>query len=451
MSEQAEVAGQTDFGDPEIDRALDLLGPGTHLRVLNERRDLLRFGGSRITYQHSEERLTVQVRQSRGGRQAWAVGGSLSADAVLALKDRLRQILRELDPVPSDSGGSGPGGPPPAVRRCYPATVAASADDRVAIFRQLRDVLGTDVELGGSAGHSVVHHAVADTEGLRRSETRTLASISVVAEAGEGISSFARALDRDAAALDPIGLARRVAGGLTERARAELTEGRRRRVLFGPQAAASLLACFAQLAFGADEMSGGASPLADPAVRLSPLLTLVDDGTDTAGLPTGFDAEGGTKRRVPLLTGGRPAGVVHDRRSAAEVGTTTTGHAVPMGWRFGAGPAVSHLRLQPGATGPADLLTVLDDGLWIQRVDYVRVLQPRQSLVTGTTRNATLLVAGGEVVARVPQFRFTVRLEELLRDVVAVGAGSERADTPFMESIVSPAMVVEGFPVTGLG
>jgi len=48
--------------------------------------------------------------------------------------------------------------------------------------------------------------------------------------------------------------------------------------------------------------------------------------------------------------------------------------------------------------------------LYIQRLDYVRVVQARETLVTGTTRDATLWIEAGKVVASVPQFRFTLRL-----------------------------------------
>jgi len=41
----------------------------------------------------------------------------------------------------------------------------------------------------------------------------------------------------------------------------------------------------------------------------SELITLVDDGCDADGLPSGFDAEGNVRRRTPLLERGVLTGV----------------------------------------------------------------------------------------------------------------------------------------------
>ncbi len=86
-------------------------------------------------------------------------------------------------------------------------------------------------------------------------------------------------------------------------------------------------------------------------------------------------------------------------------------------------------------------------GLSIQRADYVRVVNSRQTLVTGTTRDATLWIEHGRIAARVPQFRFTLRLADLLGNVEVLGSRRERGDSVFMESVVAPAMLVSALPV----
>ncbi len=57
------------------------------------------------------------------------------------------------------------------------------------------------------------------------------------------------------------------------------------------------------------------------------------------------------------------------------------------------------------------------------------------------------MVEGGEIVARLPQFRFTLRLDELFASLAAVGVRRERGETVFMESVTAPGAVVDGFPV----
>ena len=74
-------------------------------------------------------------------------------------------------------------------------------------------------------------------------------------------------------------------------------------------------------------------------------------------------------------------------------------------------------------------------------------MQPRQTLVTGSSRDATLWLEGGRAAARVPQFRFTVRLDELFSSLETLGARRERGEAVFMESVVAPGAVTTSFPV----
>ena len=154
-------------------------------------------------------------------------------------------------------------------------------------------------------------------------------------------------------------------------------------------------------------------------------------------MPTGFDCVGTPKVHVPLIREGVLTGTVQ----------AATGHSVPPAWRFGADPIPSHLVLEPGALSDDDLARACGTGLMIQRVDYVRIVRARDTLVTGTTRDATCWIDNGRVVARLPQFRFTLRLLDLFNAVEAVGSRLERGETVFLESVVAPALLVSALPV----
>jgi predicted Zn-dependent protease len=311
----------------------------------------------------------------------------------------------------------------------FASTSGATAEDRVALFERAAASVPDGAAIGGSVTHVTATHSVANTDGVRRAETRTRAAMQVVATVGDR-SSWARVVARDAAEVDVPD----VGAGLAELPSRELAPGRYRAVL-APQAVVTLLATLGQVAFAAG--AGGSLEDRVGAELFSLLLSVVDDGCDDAGLPSTFDCEGVAKARVPLVERGVVRGVV----------SHATGHAVPPGWRFGAGPAASHLLLAAGDATDEALLEACGDGLYLQRVDYVRVVQPRQTVVTGSSRDATLWIAGGRPVARLPQFRFTLRLDELFASVAALGARRERGETPFMESIVTPGMVVDAFPV----
>jgi len=416
---------------------LELLGPPAHLEVLGERHELLRFGSSRVTYQHSEERLLVRARIVRGGRTAWGTTSSLHRPTLRALRERLEAMVNALPDgraPPLAEGGDGD----PAQKTYFESTASARADDRAALFRRALAACPSGASLGGSISHTLVEHGVANTRGLLRRERRTRVAAQFVG-ALDGRSSIGRVLHRDAAAVPIEHALEDVRGGLVHLPTRSLESGVYRAVL-SPQATNTLLAVYGQIALGGRQFLDGSSSSSGRIGQqlTSSLVTVDDHGGDADGLPTSFDSEGLLKRRVRLMDQGVLAGVVHDAETARRAGTEPTGHSAPPGWRFGADPIPSHLLMAAGSASDQDLLTACDTGLSIQRADYVRVVNARQTLVTGTTRDATLWIERGRIAARVPQFRFTVRLSDLLSSVEAVGHRRERGDAVFMESVVAP-------------
>ena len=429
-----------------LSELLELLGPPAHLEVLAERHELLRFGSSRVTYQHSEERLLVRARIVRNGRTAWGTASSLRRTTLRDMREQLEAIVDAL-PAGSAAPLAEAGDGAPAQQTYFASTTRARADDRAALFRRALAACPAGATLGGSISHTLVEHAVANTGGLLRRERRTRVAAQFIG-ALHGRSSIGRALHRDAAAVPIDHALADVRDGLVDLPTRSLEPGVYRAVL-SPQATNTLLAVYGQIALGGRQFLDGASSTSGRIGEqiTSPLITLSDNGGDAAGLPTSFDSEGVLKRRVPLLDHGVLAGVVHDAETARRAGTQPTGHSAPPGWRFGADPIPSHLLMAAGSATDADLVAACGTGLSIQRLDYVRVVNARHTLVTGTTRDATRWIETGRIAARVPQFRFTVRLADLLGSVEAVGSHRERGDTVFMESVVAPAILVAAMPV----
>jgi predicted Zn-dependent protease len=429
--------------EPNMDAVLAELGAPALVEVLDERQELLRFGASRITYQHSEQQLRARIQLVRDGRAVWGVTSALDRDTVRALKAQLEDAIDSL-PRARHFALSRHVAPSRSAYTSFASTAHATPADRAVAFHEALEALPSGADVGGAIVHQVVRHTVASTEQPARAEERTRALMHVVASRG-GQSTYARALDRDWSAIDRRAVMESVVGALEPLPLRELETGRTYRAVLAPQAVITLVATLGQIAFG------GASPFSERIGEavLSPLIDLVDDGCDPDGLPTTFDCEGAPKQRVELVGRGVLRGLVHDSRSGAAVGCESTGHAVPPAWRFGADPLPSHLLLAPGTASETDLLAACDRGLFIQRVDYVRVVNARETLVTGTTRDATRWIEHGRLVARAPQFRFTLRIADLFSapGLVALGSRRERGETPFMESVVAPAALVSALPV----
>jgi len=431
-----------------------------HVELVRERVSLLRYGNRQITYQHDEERALLRIRLVRGDREGWALVETASKDRVEAAIERLAAALDLLpagDPAPMPQPWSQPAGPAAA---CEP-TVLVTPAERADAFAILAEAVPGSIGLGGSISTRILHTVVANTAGLEVAEQRTRAALQVVASGAHG-STLVRRIGTCWDHIDPREAAATAAAGVPDRPARDLPGGPVR-VLLGPQAVATFAATLAHIGLGAVGPGGTVGPFgmttsaprgpadgASPATTLSPLVTLTDDARDPGGLPAAFDCAGWPKRRVALVEAGRPVGVVHDARTAALAGTQPTGHTAPPGWRFGSGPAVSHLMVSPGGDDADALLRRVDDGLLIERVDYVRVVQPRQGIVTGTTRDGTRRILGGRIVGPVPQFRFTIGLLDLFRSIEAVGSRREHGEAPFIDAVVAPAMVAAAFPIDAI-
>ncbi|MDX6264603.1 MAG: PmbA protein, partial [Kribbellaceae bacterium] len=430
--------------------ALEIFGGGTRLDVLGENADLLRYAESQITAQHSERRLRVRVRINRDGR---AVAGSLETldpDAVRTLAGRLAGALADLPPGPASEGSAqtrsaaeGPAPEVPAARSVLEADPAI----RHQWFATVRDGLDPDTKLGGAIRYDVLERVVADSSGLFRAETLTKASIQAIARR-DGRSASVRLMHRDADQLPIEEIPGRLRAALVPLPTADARHGTCR-VLLKPQAANALIATYGYAALGANAYATGRSGLSGRLGQrvASELITLLDDGGDPDGLPSGFDAEGNVRRRTTLIDSGVLTGLVSDRRRAGLTGGVPTGHAVPDGWRFGGDPVPSHLLLAAGESTEDELLAECGSGLVVNRLDYLRVLHPKDALVTGTTRDATYWAEDGKLVAWHPQLRFTFRMADVLNAVLAVGSVRERCDQTFMDSIVVPSLLIEAGPL----
>jgi predicted Zn-dependent protease len=435
----------------QVEQALEILGAGTRLDILGENTDLLRYAESEITAQHSERRLRVRVRIDRDGR---AVAGSLETldpQAVRALADRLSAAIAEL-PCPSETAGDTAEAtlnaeleqPTVEVSR---TVLQSDPAVRHQWFKTVRDGLDASTKLGGAIRYEVMDRVVADSTGLLRAETLTKASIQAIAKQ-DGRSASVKLLHRDADQIPIDEIPARLREALTPMPMGEAHHGTCR-VLLKPQAVNSLIATYGYAALGANAYATGRSTVSG---RLgekvaSELITLVDDGGDADGLPSGFDAEGNGRRRTTLVDRGVLTGLVSDRRRAALTGGVPTGHAVPDGWRFGGDPVPSHLLLAAGESTEDELLAECGSGLVVNRLDYLRVLHPKETLVTGTTRDATYWAEDGKLVAWHPQLRFTFRMDDVLNAVLAVGSTRERCDQTFMDSVVVPSLLIEAGPL----
>src|SRR5262249_49927282 len=145
-------------------------------------------------------------------------------------------------------------------------------------------------------------------------------------------------------------------------------------------------------------------------------FSLSDDALDARGLPKAFDFEGTPKRRVELVENGVLGGVLWDRQTAkaADDGQESTGNAPPSSSRHW-GPMPFALSVAGGEAGSAEeLAELVGDGIYVTRLHYLSIVNPREGVITGMTRDGTFRIRGGRLADPLVNLRFTVAVPDLL-------------------------------------
>jgi predicted Zn-dependent protease len=116
------------------------------------------------------------------------------------------------------------------------------------------------------------------------------------------------------------------------------------------------------------------------------------------------------------------------------------------------GPLPLHLGMLPGTTALADMIRSCRRGLLIPRFHYVNgLLNPREALMTGLTREGTFLIEHGKLTKPVTTLRFTQSLLEAFSRVLAVSRERQLVADPSQElgCAVVPALHLAAFHFTG--
>ena len=425
--------------------------------VMRERSGLARFAASRVHQPTLIENESVILRVVRDGRTGSASTNRTDEDGLGRLARRAEQAA-EAAPVDPDFPGLAPRAEVTEVDGFDPETASLSAGDQSQIAWQAIEAAGETGAYGYfTSGKSEV--AVASSAGQAVSQAMTDATI-VALVAGQGISGWAEQTAWRAGDLDPGMVAQEAAAkALRTSDPGEVEPGVYRAVL-EPYAFAELLTTFAGSSVNGLALAEGRSYLSG---RLGervfhPDFTLVDDGLDPRGLPKAFDFEGTPKETVTIIDEGVARDVVWDRRSAALVdgGCRSTGHALPapaQGW----GPYAANLCVRPGDATLEELSQRVGDGIYVTRLHYLSVVDEREGIITGMTRDGTFRIEGGRVTRPLVNLRFSTSVPELLRALLGLTTSQRLVNTAdFYDERYPTATLVPGvatghFAVSGTG
>jgi predicted Zn-dependent protease len=457
-------------------------GPAAQAEVMvqHDAEALTRFANSAIHQNVADATTTVRLRLHLDGRTA---GGSTTITDAGGLRDLLDRVLAAARHSPVDPAWTGLTPPTPLHHSAGyhgsgdrsgldfgfdEATARATPAERAALVRDFVQAAG-GLETAGFCRTTYTSAAFANTAGQAAEGRTAEAAMDGIARlnGSDGVARLAggRLADLDGALLGTRAAAKARAG---ERP-IELPPGRYE-VVLEPEAVADLLGNLAMFGFNGKSFAQKQSFAELGADQFDPSVTIVDDplgsrGEPAPGLP--FDVEGTPRESLVLVREGETRAVTHDRASAAEAGTVSTGHASESSRTWG--PIATHMRFEAspaapeptppsaGSSGPTaesarPLVARMDRGLLITDFWYTRVLDPKSLIITGLTRNGVWLVENGEVTAAVSNMRFTQSYPQALGIGMVHGIGSESILLPDRWSGVrfaAPALHLASWNLTG--
>ena len=433
-------------------------GDEAEVVVHAERSGVARFAASIVHQPTLIENSVVRVRVLRDAKIGWASTNRVDAEGLAEVVRRAGDAADSARPDPDFPGFAAPADYPD-VGGFDEETAAHGAADQARLAAAAIEASG-DIGLYGIYTSGVTEIAVASSTGLAAEQTTTDA-VCLCLAADKEASGWAERTGWRAADVDPAEPAREAAEiAARTRGGAELEPGSYRAVL-EPVAVADLVRWFSYDSMGAqgylEERSFFCGRLGEQV--FDPKVSIADDALDTANLPRPFDFEGTPKHRVPIIEDGVIKGVVWDRATAARAqdGQASTGHAPPDAWRF-FGPLPTAYAMAGGdAESPEELAELVGDGIYVTRLHYLSIVDPRGGVLTGMTRDGTFRIRNGKVAEPLVNLRFTVATSDVLGDVPGLSHDrrlvnlSDLYEERFAHAALVPAIATGHFHISGTG
>lgn len=265
---------------------------------------------------------------------------------------------------------------------------------------------------------------VVNTLGLKASTQLTEAELSITA-IGDNSTGYAEMQSFDVGKIDLVQIAQRAVDKAVRSRNPIDIEPGKYTVVLEPLAVSDLIRYLSFLSFGALPFHENRSYLSNNLGErvASPLVTIYDDVHDlrTIGFP--FDFEGAAKKRVTFIEDGIAKSVAYDSYTANRWEKENTGHALLPPNPYG--PFPINLIMESGELPRDEIIHSCKRGLLITRFWYVRIISPKETMVTGMTRDGTFLIENGEIARPVKNLRFQERIMDALSRVEAVSKETE--------------------------
>lgn len=144
-------------------------------------------------------------------------------------------------------------------------------------------------------------------------------------------------------------------------------------------------------------------------------FTLVDDPTLSGSIGArAFDDEGAPTRRNVIIDGGVLRTYLHNSITAKKFGVETTGNAgiiVPRPW---------NLIVEPGSKSFEDLISEVDDGIYVTNDWYLRYQNYRTGDFSTLPRDGMFRVKRGEMISSIRGLRISDNMLRILQNILGL-------------------------------
>jgi len=319
--------------------------------------------------------------------------------------------------------------------------------NRAHYLKEAIDTLDEGYRGFGRLLHSENRIAFGNSEGVRRFCRNNGIDFSALVAYDEGGSGYASEKSERADKSDVLGAFSRAHEKAKLNQDAQEIEPGSYTVILEPLAVGNILTYMSFIGFSAKSIQNQISFLTSRQGEkvFDERLNIYDDHTDENTMSLPFDFEGYPRKKLNLIRNGVFEEAVYDAQSARTDGVKNTGHSVDMPSRGG---IPLHLVVGTGNEDMDDLIGKTEDGLLVTRFHYMNVINPRESLLTGLTRDGLLRIKDGEIVGALKNMRFTDSIMRMFNNIS--GISTERERTPgFFGNFYVPAMKIDDFRFTG--
>jgi predicted Zn-dependent protease len=408
---------------------------------------LTRFANSFIHQNVDEDSGLLTLDVVEEGRVARVATTLTDSDSLDRLVDSAAVAVGS-SPIDERWTGFSPPSEVPNVSHYDAATASAHPDDRASV---VADFIAAGPELSAAGYCDSIEEiiTVANHRGARYEGRATSATLDGIHQTGNSAGKAHRE-SRSLSSLDGAKIGAEAARIARRSVDAVDIEPGAYEVVLRPNCVATIGAFVGLFAFGGKAASEGRTQVVPGSAQFDPKISFRDDITNPAALGLPIDWEGNPKLPVELIVDGVSRGFVHDRRTAARMNVTSTGHD----WEYSSwfGPAPTNLFIQGGDHSEEEMIASIERGLLVTEFNYCRILDPTTLFVTGLTRNGTFLIEDGKVAGPVSNLRFTESFFDVLREgnVLELGNDARLADSEYGPGMVhTPTMHLASWNFTG--